>query len=224
LRLLQFCHGPAKFLVAGDSVVPLRHVVHKTNALSFASFRQDQTWFPGRKWHVLERPHQIADVVPVTPANRKAKGFEFFSQGLELHDVFSGTGDLQAIPVDNGDQIIESIMRRGHSGFPVGTLCQFAVAEERKDAIVLAILLGCQCPSHCERQPVSECASVLFDAVYFARGMPNKMRTILVEGLEFLLGKESAIGEHSEESLGTMSFALDIVVAIRILKGLGTYS
>ena len=114
-------------------------------------------------------------------------------------------------------------MRRGHSGFPVGTLCQFAVAEQGKDPIVLAILLSCQGHTHCECQPVAECARVLLDAVYFAGGMPNKMRTILVQGFQFLLGKKSAICEHSEESLGAMAFALNIVVAVGILKCLWTY-
>jgi hypothetical protein len=115
-------------------------------------------------------------------------------------------------------------MRGGHASFPVRTFRQLAVPQQSKGAVVIAILLAGQGNADGEGQSVPQCTSVLFDAINLTRRMPNEMGAKLVERLELLLRKEAAIGQDNEESFGAMSFALNIIVAIRILEVLWSYS
>src|SRR5262245_46216347 len=204
--------------------MPLSHIVHKANPLTLSGLRQDQARFPRDKWDGAECVHQLADVVAITFANRKSKRGEFFAERLELADVFGRSGDLQSVAVNNRDQVIEPIMRGGHASFPVRTFSQLAVPQQGKGAIVIAILLGSQGNADGEGQSVPQCTGVLFDAINLTRRMSNEVGAKLVERLELLLRKETAIGQDNEERFGAMSFALNIIVAIRILEVLWSYS
>ena len=125
-------------------MVPLSHVVHKANSLAFAGFRQNQAWFSWRKWNAAEDVQQFTDVVPITLPDGKAKGCKLFVERLELADIFGRSGDLEAVSVDDGDEIVEPIMRGGHAGFPVGSFGKLTITKKSEDSEVLAILLAGQ--------------------------------------------------------------------------------
>src|SRR5262245_10023284 len=108
--------------------MPLSHIVHKANSLTLSGLCQDQARFPRDEWDGAKGVHQRADVVAITLANRKDKRGKFCAERLELADVFGRSGDLQAVAVNNRDQVIEPIMRGGHASFPVRTFSQLAVS------------------------------------------------------------------------------------------------
>ena len=56
------------------------------------------------------RSVQVSDVIAITPTNGESEGFEFLFKRLELNDVFGGTGDLQAIAVNNCHQVIQAVV------------------------------------------------------------------------------------------------------------------
>src|SRR5690348_13809098 len=49
-RRLQFNQSTVKFVVVGDAMVPLRHILHEADAFAFAGFGQDQTRLARPKW------------------------------------------------------------------------------------------------------------------------------------------------------------------------------
>src|SRR5436190_15490956 len=113
--------------------MPFRDVLHEADASTLAGVC-DYTERFSITWPCPKRFGQLWDAVAVHSAHLPTERREFFIQGFVGADVASMTGDLERIVINNGRQVIQSVMSCGHRGFPIGAFGQFAVAEQRENA------------------------------------------------------------------------------------------
>src|SRR5437868_6703433 len=93
-----------------------------------------------------------------------AKSLPFFRQRFEADAIFGMVHDAAAVAVDEGDEVVQTGVRRIHRGFPGGTFVAFAVTEDHETAEGTIVALrdermGCR-----QTQAVAERTGDGFDA------------------------------------------------------------
>jgi hypothetical protein len=65
--------------------------------------------------------------VTIDRANMPSERSELCFQGLVTADLSRAAGNLQLVVIDNGDEVVESVVRRGHGRFPDGAFGKLAI-------------------------------------------------------------------------------------------------
>ena len=124
---------------------------------------------------------EFGEVVAVDGAHVPAERAKFLVERLVAAHVAGVAGDLQRVVVEDRGEVVELVMGGGHRGFPVRTLGQFAVAQQREHAIRRGIHLAGQRHADADRQAVAQRAGVHLDARNFARRMADERRLVAAE-------------------------------------------
>ena len=80
----------------------------------------------------------LAHVVAVDAQHLPAEARVLVGERLHLHHVFHPAVDLQAVAVDDGDDVVELEVAGLHRRFPHLALLLLAVAHQAKDLVLLA--------------------------------------------------------------------------------------
>ena len=132
--------------------------------------------------------------------------------------LIGGSIELKAVVVQNNDKIVKIPGVSRHHGFPDLALIQLAVADDDKDAVILAVALACQRHADAAGKPLPERAGRNIDAgALFHIGMPLKDRAFLTQGMKLLLRKISEQPERRILNRAGMAFGEDVAVTVRPL-------
>src|SRR5438270_8596398 len=86
----------------------------------------------------------LLHVVPVDAAYIPTEAPVLFFQGLDSHHFLDRTINLQAIAVDDADQVVEMMVRCLHGRFPDLAFLLLAVAHDAEDLVILPVQLARQ--------------------------------------------------------------------------------
>src|SRR5215831_16955643 len=110
--------------------MPLDLVLHEGDAASLTRIRDDTVRPSFFKRHRTEHLEQRADIVTVDLPHSPTEGAPFVTQGIERDGLFRARALLQAVSVDDHDEIIQLVLRGSHSCFPVAAFLKLTVARE----------------------------------------------------------------------------------------------
>src|SRR5207245_11705908 len=88
---------------------------------------------------LLDRREDLAEVVPVDREDMPVERLPFLREWLERHDVLRAALLLDPVPVDEGGQVVEAVLRGGHRGLPRLADVLLAVAQDAVDPPRLVI-------------------------------------------------------------------------------------
>ena len=71
---------------------------------------------------------------------------------------------------------------------------------------------------------MTKCAGILFNPIHLASGMPDIMRTVLIQRIQITLWKKAFVGQDYKKRFSAMPFALDVIIVIRVFECLRTNS
>src|ERR1019366_4556341 len=108
-----------------------------------------------------------------------AEGAPFLIERLVAANVAGASADLKRVVINDGSEIVEVVVPGGHRGFPVRTFGQFAVTEQREDAIRRGVHFSGDRHAGGNRQTVTERAGVHLDAGDMPRRMADVMRFVV---------------------------------------------
>ncbi len=211
---VEFLIGEGEFLVGGDAVVPFGDVLHETYAFAFDGVGDDDAGFVFRRGG--EGGGELSKIVAVDNGDFPAEGGEFFVERFVAANVAGAAGDLEGVVIDDGDEVVEAIVRGGHGGFPVGSFGEFAIAEEDEGAEVASIFSGGDGATDADGEAVAEAAGVVFAAGNGAGRMSDEGGVVLAEGVELFEGEKTFVGEDDVEGFDGVAFGLDVAVAVGV--------
>jgi hypothetical protein len=119
--------------------MPAGLVLHKAHAFALDGVGQNHDRLAAGGAGLRECRNELLHVVPVRVHNLPSKTCVFVGERLYLHHVFDPSIDLQAIAVDDGDDVVEVVVAGLHSGFPDLALLLFAVAHEAEYFVLPAV-------------------------------------------------------------------------------------
>src|SRR6185295_324124 len=131
------------------AAVPVRDVFHAAHALALHRVGEKQRWAACDFVCFLERAQDRVEVVTVGFNDLPAERAELRGQRFEAHDVGIRIVGLKLVVVDDGDEIVDLVMRRAHRGFPHFALLQLAIAQH--DVHARRTLLELQSHRHPKR-------------------------------------------------------------------------
>src|SRR5208337_1363770 len=125
----------------------------------------------------------------------------FFFERLDVHHVFHPAVDLQAIAVDDPDQIIELEMARFHCSFPNLTFLLLSVSHDAEDVVIFLIQPGSERHAHGDAQTLAERSGRhLYSWQLEPMGVPLKWRIQLAQQRDILLRTEAGVGKAEVET------------------------
>ena len=104
---------------------------------------------------------------------------------LDVHDIFHPAINLQAIAVDDADQVVEVEVSGFHGRFPNLALLLFAVAHEAEDLVLLVVELGSQRDADGDAQTLAQRPGGDFNA-----GQLEPMRMALIGRAQLAQGHD----------------------------------
>jgi hypothetical protein len=104
----------------------------------------------------------------------------FFFQRLDVHHVFHPAVDLEAVAVDDADQVVELEVARFHRGFPDLAFLLLAVSHDAEDVVIFLVQLGGQRHADSNAQALAERSGRDFYAGQF-----EPVRMPLIRRIEF---------------------------------------
>ena len=105
---------------------------------------------------LLERVDDLVHVVTVDAEHVPTEASVFCGQGLDVHHIFNPSIDLQAVAINDRDQVIELVMSRFHCGFPDLTFLLLAIAHDAEDLVTLLVEAGGQRHSYGDAQTLAQ--------------------------------------------------------------------
>jgi hypothetical protein len=100
-------------------VVPFNHAFHEADALALDRVGDNEHGLSLRGGF-CQSHGEIGVVVPIDFAHVPAERTPLVGHRCGTHHVLRAAGDLERIVIEDGDEIVELIVRGGHAGFPVG--------------------------------------------------------------------------------------------------------
>ena len=106
----------------------------KLTPLPLTVLAMTQVGWPSRGgW--LKASVSSAKSCPFTVRTVQPNARNFSSSGSLLQTSRVRPVICKRVVVEDGGEVVELVMRGGHGGFPVGAFGQFAVAQQREDAV-----------------------------------------------------------------------------------------
>src|SRR5947208_2551093 len=176
--------------------------------------RDDAGRAPRNDGHGAARRFDLADVVPVDLASPPAERFPFRDQWFEVQHLSHGSQTLDLVVIDDGDKIVQSVVRSEQGGLPHTALVAFAVTEQNEDAVRPAIAPHGKRHPTSDRESVTECTRGRLDAGdSHMRDVAGQSRAVPTEIIEPCRREESALREDGVEAGRSMALAQDEAVA-----------
>ena len=199
---LQIGYDLVVFLSRGHMMVPAGLVLHHGRSLALGGIGHDQGGLALHGFCAIKcRVHGV-DVVAVDADDIPSEGRKARLHGILVHDLLGGAGDLQAVAVHHGAQVVQLVLGGAHGALPDGALGQLAVAHHHIGAGgPLVHLLG-QRHADRHRQPVAQGTGIHLDAGQLVVRMADEFAAKLAVLFDDLFDREEALlGQHRVEGL-----------------------
>jgi hypothetical protein len=134
-----------------------------------------------------------------------AKGLPLLGNRLDGHDVFDEAVGLGVVVIDEGDQVVQLVVRGGHCGFPRGALLQLAVGEEVEHVEAASLPQpGAQGHADGDRKALPKRAAGHLNAGHVPLGGHAEVALVGAVGGELLLGEDAQRRERGVEDDGVV--------------------
>ena len=152
-QLLERC---IQLLAIRRFAVPARLILHEADALALDRIGEDNHRLAHHRPGPLEGVNDLVHVVAVDAQNLPAEAGVLLVQRLHLHHVLDPAIDLQAIAIDDADDVVQVEVSGLHRGLPDLALLLFSIAHQTEDFVALAVQLGRQRHAHGNTQALSQ--------------------------------------------------------------------
>ena len=119
---------------------------------------------PASGFRFFQRLDHLLHVVAVDGEDFPSEAAIFFFERLDVHHVFHPAVDLEAVAVDDADEVVELEMARFHGRFPDLAFLLFAVSHDAEDAMILLVQSRGERHADGDAQALAERSGGNFDA------------------------------------------------------------
>ena len=121
--------------------MPSGNVLHEADAFAFDGVGDDDGGLArsGFRFGIFQRFDDLFHVVAVDGDHIPSEAAIFIFERLDVHHVFHPAVDLQAVAVDDADQVIELEVARLHGGLPDLAFLLLAVAHDAEDMMIFLV-------------------------------------------------------------------------------------
>src|SRR5579862_5394895 len=144
--------------------MPGRLILSERNAFALDGSRDKAGRFAGLERQVREAVVQSSCRVPVDIFYSKAKSSEALGERLHVDGVLGKVALLDSVAINDDDEIVESVLLRGHRSLPVRSLLKLAIACENKNPPRFLSHATGGGGAHRDRQPMAQRTGIGFHA------------------------------------------------------------
>ncbi|GAF26010.1 streptogramin lyase [Moorella thermoacetica Y72] len=217
----QLGQGLFHFFRFRGFAVPAGLVFHEGHAFAFDGFRDDDRGFALDLPGPLQGVQDLAEVMAVDGHDFPAEGAELVGHRLRGHDLLHSPVDLQVVVVDDGRQVIQAIMGRGHGPFPHHAFLQLAVPQEDVNTVIPAVQAPGQGHTVGHRQTVAQgTGGNLHPRQGFAVRVPLQGAAQPPQGIQLIHGKEAPFRQGGVKNRGRVALGKNEAVPLRPVRPL----
>ena len=195
--------------------MPSGNVFHEADAFALDGVGDDDGRLAGASLCLFKRFDDLLHVVAVDGDDIPSEAAILFFERLDVHHVFHPAVDLQAVAVDDADQVVELEMARFHRSFPDLAFLLLAVSHDAEDVVIFLVQPGGERDANGDAQALAERSGGDFDAGQLEPvRMPLKRRIQLAQERDVFLRAEAGEGEAEIEARRLVSRRPDDAVAV----------
>ena len=155
---LKFLKALVEFLTIGWFTMPADYVFHERHAFPLCGVADQSYRLAGVV--VVAGKVELADnffhIVPVNFLDVPLESAVFVDDGIDVHDLLGGAVDLQAVLVEDKNQVVQPIVGGRHGRFPDRTFLVLAIRRHSEDTIIPAIEFRGQSHADCHRETLPQ--------------------------------------------------------------------
>src|SRR3989338_677008 len=171
--LTQLGHGALHLFLGERAPVIVSLVLRERNPFSLRGVGLDEERPLAAGFGFLEHVQYLVVIVSIDFGHVPAEGLELVQHGHDIHDVFDGSINLELVPVQDGHEVVQLVVRGRHGGLPNLSLLALAVAQHAVHPPRLLVEFGGQCHAHGHGQALSKGSRAGLDSRAFQEvGMP----------------------------------------------------
>ena len=176
--------------------MPSGNVFHEADTFAFDGIGDDDGGLSasGLGFGILQRLDHLLHVVAVDGDHVPSEAAIFFLERLDIHHVFDPAIDLEAVAIDDTDEVVELEVARFHRGFPDLAFLLLAISHDAEDMVTLLVQPGGQREADGDAQTLAERACGDFHP-----GQLQPMRMALKGRIEFAEERDVFLRTESRE-------------------------
>ena len=198
--------------VVGEAVVPENIIFHKGYALTLDGVGNDRrglvAWVAGIGQGGLEG----RVVMAVHRHHVPAKGLPLGAEILQNQGIFAGIQTLHVVVVNDGHQVFQPVVVGEQGSFPDGAFIAFAVSQNRKYPMMLAVLLGGQRHSRRCGKAVAQRAGGKIHPGQVVGDVAGQAAAVGIVGFQLGWVEKSALGQGGVHRRAGVALAHDQTV------------
>src|SRR5208282_6062547 len=136
--------------------VPGRDILDEAHTFTLDGRGDDDNRLSQTRFSFLERLNYLLHIVAVNGENLPTEGAIFGLERIDIHDVAHPAVDLQAVVINDADQVVELMMTGLHGGFPDLPLLLLAVAHDAERPVIFPVELAGQRNAHGYAESLSQ--------------------------------------------------------------------
>src|SRR3990167_4134653 len=121
--------------------MPEEFTLHEADSLALDRVGDDAACAPTSERNGLERLLHFCKIVAVDLPNLPAEGPPLVHERIEIQHLADRSKALDLVVVDDGDEVVQRVVRREQRSLPGRTLVALAVAQKREHAVLPPIPL-----------------------------------------------------------------------------------
>ena len=168
---------------------------------------------PGDHGASKQRGLEPRVVVAVDLPHRPTEGSQLVGQRLEGQRPGDRGQTLQLVVVNEGDEVVQSVMGGEHHRLPVGAFVHLAIAEHHEDAPGPALAARRERLAGAERQAVAERTRGELDAADFVADMGHEKRAVGAVSLQVVARQHADARQRRIDRRSGVPLAEDEAVA-----------
>ena len=153
-RKAELSKRSGELFAVGRLAVPAGLILHEADALALDGVGKNDGWLADGGFGLLENVDQLAHVVTAGAQDVPAEAGVLFGERLNLHHILDQAVDLQAVAVDDGDDVVETEVAGLHRRLPHLAFLLFAIAHQAEDLVPLTGRARCKRHAHRNAQPL----------------------------------------------------------------------
>ena len=123
----RFFHSLLRLIISRRLTMPASIVCHEGYAVTLVGLGQDHCGTTLASSCAVEGFDDFFQIMTIDFDHVPTEGLELFVDGLHIHNIFVLTVDLETIPVNDGAQVVQLVVRSSHGRFPNQTFLDFTV-------------------------------------------------------------------------------------------------
>jgi hypothetical protein len=218
----EFLQALVQFFEIWGPAVPSGDVFHEADAFAFDGIGNDDVWLAASGLGFFEGLDHLLHVVAVDGEDFPSETAVFVFERLDVHYVFDPAVNLQAIAVDDANQVVELEMAGFHGGFPDLAFLLLAVAHDAEDPVILLVQLSGERDADGDAQALAERSGGDFHARQFEPVRVSLIgRVELAEERDVFFRAEAGEGQAKIETRRLVAGGPDDAIAVGPIGILG---